>query len=124
MSLAAFCDRDTITIKRLTTSRGTAGSPSRTYTTAARGSLPSTGIKCWLVELTTGEENREFGVRSDRQVWKILATSDPKITVADQVEFTDQDGNSFVARVINPSMNVAGLSRVYRAIVEEVGNEQ
>jgi hypothetical protein len=122
MSLAAFCERDSITIKRLSTTRGTAGGKSQLFTTAARGSLP-TSSNCWLTELTEGAQMRELGVRSERSVWKILTTSDPKITVADHVEFDDADGVSHEARVTNPSMNVAGLGRVYRTIVEEVGNE-
>jgi hypothetical protein len=122
MSLEKFCERDSITIKRLTTTRGSAGGKVPIYTEAARGSLP-TSPNCWLTELTEGAQMRELGVRSERSVWKILSTSNPSITVADRVEFEDADGNSHTTRVVNPSTNMAGLSRVYRTIVEEVGNE-
>jgi len=122
MSLAKLTSRDSVTINRLSTTRGTAGGQLRTYSEGNRGELPSS----WTCRIQPigGEEKREFGIRAERLAWKLLGTSNPTITVLDQVSFTDADEIDRTTRVIEPSRNLDGQGRLYRAIVEEVGNEK
>ena len=122
MSLAGLCSRDTITIKRLAVTQGTAGGQVRAPTTAARGSLP-TSANCRIQPLSF-EERREFGIKGSHKAFELFFTSDPSLTIADQVEFTDADGSSVVSRVANPSLNEDSQSRLWSAIVEEFTTQQ
>lgn len=121
MSLAALCSRDTISITRLVTTQGTAGGQVRTFTAAARGSLATQATG--RLQPLSAEERREFGVRGVAKTWKFHTTSNPSLTVRDQAEFTDADGEDIEARVIRESRNLDGQGRLWTAILEQVSNE-
>lgn len=128
MSFIGGTQRDTITIKRLSVTQDTSGEGGqiRTYTTAARGSRPTTGFKCRLQQLNS-EEKLAYGIKGSSNGWKILASTDPQAGVEDAIEFTDVNGNahggdSNPVRIIEPSRDIDNQGRVYRAIAEEETN--
>ena len=121
MSLAALCARDTVVIKRQVTTTGSAGGRASTYTAAARGSLPTSATG--RLQPLSADERREFGIRGERKAWWFFSTSNPLLTVRDQVQFTDADGEAVSARIINPSLNEDGQSRLYETTLEQVSNE-
>jgi hypothetical protein len=113
-----MCDRDTITIKRLVISQGTAGGQIRSNTIAARGSLPTTNVKCRIQPLLP-QEMREYEVKGEHLAWRLLFSSDPGLTVQDRCMWTEPDGTSIAARVTQRSRNADHQSRIWSAIVEE-----
>lgn len=122
MSLAALCSRDTITITRLGVTQGSSGGQVRTFTTAARGSLATSSTG--RLQPLSNEERREYGIRGERKAWKYHTTTNPTLTVKDQAEFTDADGDEIEARVINGSRNHDGQNRLWTAVLEQVSTEQ
>ena len=62
-------------------------------------------------------------MRGERKAWKFHTITNPTLTVQDQVEFTDADGESVTARIINGSRNLDGQSRLWTAILEQVSTE-
>jgi hypothetical protein len=117
MSLESLTSRDEITLKRLSTTRGTAGGQARTYMTAARGILPTTWT-CRRQPLTD-DERREYGIRGDRKSFKYLGTTDPSVTVQDAVAY----GSETDERVISPSRDLDQQGRIWMVITERVSNE-
>lgn len=120
MSLQTLCDRDACTIKRLVTTQGTAGGQVRSYTTAARGSLPTTSTGRF--QIIRADERTEYGVKGNVLAWKHFTTTYPAADVRDQFTFTDDDGVARTARVISPTQNLDGQGRLYLTILEEDTN--
>lgn len=111
-----------ITMKRLdASSQGDAGGQVRVYDTANRGTLPTT--KLAYIEPMRVMEKVKYGVTGNTTLWKLIFFSNPSLTVQDQVEFTDADGEEHVARVFEKSINVANMSQVWRVVVEEAENQ-
>ncbi len=76
----------TLTIKRLKVTQDTSvGGQIRTHTTSERGALPKT-VKGRPIRMTD-KEKLDHGVRGERQGWKLLTLTNPKITLEDRVEF-------------------------------------
>ncbi len=117
MSIEELCDRDTITIKRIVVTQGTAGGQIRTNTTAARGDLP-TSINCRIQPLLP-EEMRQYEVKGEHLAWRLIFSSDPSLTVQDRCMWTEPDGTAIRARVTQRSRNADHQSRVWSAVVEE-----
>jgi hypothetical protein len=122
MSLISLTVRDTITIERLSASQSSTGGQIRAFSTANRAGLP-VSLPCRIQPLSS-KEQIEFGIRGERTAWKILFSSNPTLTICDRVRFADSDGIARMAAVREPSRNLDGQSRLYRAIVEEIENEQ
>ncbi len=122
MSIQSQTSRDLVAIERLAVTQSSTGGQVRTYSAANRGSRP-TSVRCRLQALGA-EERIQLGVRSEQILWKLLFSSDPQITVEDRLLFTDSDGQSHTARVLEPSRNLDMQNRLYRAVVEKIGNEQ
>lgn len=122
MSLISHTSRDAVTIERLSTSQSATGGQVRSYGVQNRGALP-TELRCRIQPVST-EERVAFGIRGTRAAWKLLFSSDPAIASSDRVTFLDADRVARIASVVQSSLNLDGQSRLYRAVVEEVGNEQ
>ena len=121
MSLQSLTTRDTVTLKRAARTSDAGGTPVDTYTTTSRGSLPTTW-KCRAQPLSS-KEKIAYGVSANEDVWKFLGTENPQIDVRDHIAWTDTDGTSREASVIQPSRNLDGQSRLYVALGEITGNE-
>jgi hypothetical protein len=121
MSLEDLTSRDSVTIKRLVVTQGSAGGQVRTFTTAARGSL----VTSWTcrTQPMTAEERLEYGVKGARKSWKHLGTSDPSSGVQDVFVFTDEDDVSRNAGVISPSRNLDGQDRLWMVVTEELSTQ-
>ncbi len=124
MSLQAGTTRDPILIERLVLgTQGAAGGQTRSYTTAARGTLPTNAL-CRL-QPTSDRENEQYGIKAPDRGWKLLHCTNPSLTVADVVTFTDADGVVHTqVRVTEPSRDLDNQGRVYRTILEEKLNRQ
>ena len=123
MSLTSLTARDTVTIERLSAAQSTMGGQIRSFSTQNRAPLPAS-MPCRIQPLSS-QERLAFGVRGARTAWKLLFSTDPTLTLRDRVRFVDPDnGARERATVVDPSRNLDGQSRLYRAVVEEVENEQ
>lgn len=112
-----------VTIKRLSTTRGTSGGQSRSFTTAARSSagLP-TKWDCRAM-LMSNKDRVDYGVRAETQAWKFLGEDDPQITVQDQLEFDFVDGQSEVVKVLVGSHARSHNEKFYRVFGEDDSTE-
>ena len=114
---ANFLNRDAVTVKSLTQSRGAGGFMIRSATTAARGTNP-TSITCRMMEIDV-EEAAKYGLHGAERHFKLLASSNPSLTVQDYVTWTDPDGVTHTdMRVVVPSRNVDSQG-FYVAVCEE-----
>lgn len=107
----------TFTIKRLSVTQDAMGGMVRTYTTAARGTLPTSvkGRACVVRE----KEKVEYGVRSERAVWKLLTDADPQVTELDQITFDYGDGVTRTLRVLISSYPRSANLAFYKTICDE-----
>lgn len=121
MSIQSRTSRDQVTIERLGVTQSTTGGQIRAYNTSNRSSRPTTA-KCRIQPLSH-KERVAFGVRGSQAAWKLLFHADPEITIEDRVTFLDADGRPQTAVAIEPSRNLDGQGRLYRAVCEEVDNE-
>lgn len=121
MSLKSRTARNTITIERLSSTPNDTGGQTRTWSTAARGSLPSS-IACRIVPLRS-DERIAYGVRGSKQVWKFLFSSDPQITVVDRIRFNDPSGVEHIATILETSLDIDFQGRLYRAVGSDSENE-
>lgn len=119
MSLPGL-DRDTVTIKRQVITQGPAGGQIKTYTTAARGALPTTW-KCRAQQMSVEEETR-YGVRDDSVGWKFLSGDIPQVDTRDRIEF-ELDSATRVIRVLGRERNWDSQSIGYQVMGEEVFGE-
>lgn len=85
----------------------------REYTTAARGSKP-TSMVGRVQEMST-EEMVKYGLKGSDTMFLLLFNSDPQLTVASQVSFADVNGVDWNMRVIKPSRPLDNQNRVYEA---------
>lgn len=122
MSIQSRTSRNTITIERVIGMQSDTGGEIRTFSTQERGSLP-TSLACRIVPLRA-RERVAFGVRGSLSGWKLLFATNPSITVADRVRFIDSTGIERVTTVVEPSTDLDGQGRLFRAVVEESENEQ
>lgn len=112
----------TLTIKRNSPTQGVAGGLVDDYTTAARGSKP-TSIKGRAILMNT-KEKLEHGVRGDLLGWKFLIPdTDPQIELTDQVTFTYIDGQSHTVEILVQSHARSVDGRFYKAIGQEKSTE-
>lgn len=110
-----------VTIKRLAVTQGTAGGQVRTYTTAARGSSPTTAL-CRAM-IMTPKERVDYGVRASVEGWKFLFPEDPKITLNDRIEFDFVTNQSETVKVLTPSHARSVNARFYRVFGEQDTSE-
>ena len=122
MSVRSQTSRDLVQIERLSATQSETGGQIRVFSAANRGSRP-TSVRCRIQPLGA-REHVEFGVRGSRIAWKFLFADDPQITVEDRLIFTDSDGQTHTARVLEPSHNLDMQSRLYRVVAEKIENEQ
>ena len=121
-SIIRLTSRDTLTLTRQVEGTQTStGAKSISYTTAGRGSLPTSWVT--RADEMTAEEMVKFGVQDRSSVWKFLGATNPSLDVQDRVTWTDQDDVSRTAQIIKPSRNLDGQGRLYMAMGEIVGNE-
>lgn len=112
MSLATQTNVDTLTIRRLDpTAKDAANAPIETYTTAARGALPTELVGRALP--MSSKEMRQFGIESEETAWKFLVSvQDPQVRNDDVVDFT-MNSIAYTVEVQGKSINLAGLSRLW-----------
>lgn len=82
MSLASLCNIHTVSIQRQDVTNSDAMSNKKTYTTAARGSLPTTGFKGRIVPLST-RERVEFGMRDYEMTHRFYTVTNPQVDERD-----------------------------------------
>jgi hypothetical protein len=92
-------DIHTFTIKRLVLPmpQDATGGQIRTYTAAARGTLPKT-VTGRAVRLKDSEKI-DHGVRGEKVGWKLLTQTNPEITLEDRVEFDYVPGQPVAVKV-------------------------
>lgn len=112
MSLATLTGTHTLTITRSTFTRDASYGEVRAYTAAARGSSP-TSVQARAIPMTV-KERSQFGVRGSVKAWKFLMTSDPEVTLEDQIEFDYVSGQSEVVKVLTPSHALHPDGRLWR----------
>jgi hypothetical protein len=122
MSVRTRTSRDLVQIERLSVTQSETGGQIRVFSAANRGSRP-TSVRCRIQPLGA-REHVEFGVRGSRIAWKFLFADDPQITVEDRLIFTDSDGQTHTARVLEPSRNLDMQNRIYRVVAEMSENDQ
>lgn len=91
-----------LTLKRLVTTNGepaqtSTGGYARSFTTAARGALP-TSIAARAVVMNE-KEKLENGVRGERTGWKFLTATDPSLGLTDQVVFDYLTGDTRTVKI-------------------------
>src|SRR5689334_15619751 len=101
MSISSLM-KDSVTIKREETSRGTGGDCEKTWTIGARGSPGITNPRC-RIQSDKPEEAIGLGVRADRRLWRIYFDEDPFIDTRDRVYIPEADHSEFECIVIEPS---------------------
>ena len=122
MSVEELTAQFTVALKRDAPVRGAGGGKGpRNYTTAARGSLPTSLTARGATVKAT--ENVKFGVRGDTLVWKWLFSQEPSLTTKDAIEFADRAGTTRVMRCLHRSEDVAMEGVVWRVHCEEISNE-
>jgi hypothetical protein len=117
MSLLALTGRDQVAIERVAVTQSPTGGQVRDYSAQNRDGLP-TSAACRIQPLSA-DERVAYGVRGVRLAWKLLFAEDPVITPQDRVTFIDADQRTHTASIVQPSINLDGQSRLYRAIVLE-----
>lgn len=101
----------TLTIKRASDVRGALGGTRRTFTIAARGSLP-TSIRARGIAMTA-KEKIDHGVRAEEFAWKFLVPyqeGDPQVDQRDQIEFEYTTGDTRTVDVIVPGRGRIGAA--------------
>lgn len=122
MSLHSLTSRDTITIKRLGATQDSIGAQVRTYSTANRGTRP-TSAKC-RAQMIEADEAIKLGLKGAARSWKFFFSTNPSIDIEDLIEFTDQDSEARIVKVKKPQRNLDGQGRCWLVLGEEVTNEQ
>lgn len=117
----SLLERDTVTIKRLGTTQDAAGGKVESYTTANRGSLP-TSWKCRIQEMAADEAIR-YGLSGTERSWKFLGTSNPQIDERDQITFTDSESVAHTVEVVGAQRNPDNQGILFQVNGEEVSNE-
>lgn len=123
MSIVALCDRDTCNIRREVVVQDAEGQAIKTWTAAARGSLPADASK-FRHQGLPHEEAVAYGVIGSRLMWAAFFSYDPKIDGRDHVFFTDDGGIARECRVIKPSQSFDSQDRLRMAILEEFSPEK
>lgn len=122
MSINSMTSRDTIEIRRQVVSSGS-GEAKKTWTTGARGALPSAGVKCRM-QANRPKDALEYGCRADVRSWRLYfgESGDPKIDARDRVYLTDTDGVAHECLVKSPSFSFDSLqARLWLCVVESLG---
>lgn len=122
--MSSYLQTHDLTIKRLVTTQDAVGGLAGTYTTTARGSLP-TSVKGRPVVMTPREKN-EHGVRGEVWGWRIMTETDPQIDLNDRVYFDLVSGDSRVVKVkvgSRPRFTVGNNIKHYTTIGEEDSTE-
>lgn len=115
-------ERDTVTLKRAVEgAQDSTGGRSTTYTTAARGTRPTTW-KCRIQPMSI-EEETQYGVRGDRQGIKFLGATNPQVGTQDQIEFTDSESVAHTVKILGRERNLDGQGKEFQVNGEEVSNE-
>jgi len=124
MSIDSLTQQTSFSIKRKTTTQGSAGGKGTpTYTTAQR---TTDGVPESIMgrgSTMRAKENAAFGVRSDRLVWKLLFATDPVVDTRDVFEFTDNNSTTRQIRCLHRSEDLDMQGKLFRVHCEEVGNE-
>ena len=112
----------TITIKRIDTSVavnevGELVDTSSSYTTAARGNLPTSANA--RVTLMDAEERIAFGVQTTQLVWIIRTKTNIQCDTRDRIVFTDADGVQHDVRVVIETHRTSSASPICRTIAVE-----
>lgn len=111
------------TAKRLVEDQQDAvGGPVQNYTTAARGSLPKK-FNGRAVRLSA-KEKIDHGVRGQNEGWKILSSTDPQITLLDQITFEYVPDESHTLKVLIGSRARRVDGGLYKIICEEDSTER
>lgn len=106
------------TIKRESDTPNAIGGVTRTWTTAARGSLP-TKVFGRAIRMNP-KERIDNGIRGERQGWKILVWgADPEITLRDRVFFDYVAGDSHEVKVLVASHARSANAEFWKAVGEE-----
>ncbi len=113
MSLSSQTSVDLLTIRRLDpTERDEANAPVESYTTGARGALPTELLSRALP--MSAKELMQYGIEGDVVGWKFLVSvEDPQVRSDDVVDFTDSNGTAHTIEVQGQAVNLAGLSRLW-----------
>jgi hypothetical protein len=107
-----------ITIKRETDTPNAIGGVTRSWTTAARGSLP-TVVRGRAIRMNP-KERIDNGIRGEKQGWKILVwDEDPQIELTDRVFFDYVDGESHEVKVLVASHARSANEAFWKALGEE-----
>ena len=117
MSILSLCDRFEATLKTQVSVKDEAGGATFTWTTAARGSDP-TSIDCDM-QTMTAEEKSELGITESKTTWAMYTATDPALRTKDLVEWTDNSSIARVCQVINPSFDMAGRNRIWKTVIVE-----
>lgn len=122
MSIFDQLTRDTMSFTDMSvTGQAADGSQTpREYTSAARGSKPTTMVGR-VQELST-EEVVKYGLKGTDSMFMFLFNSDPQLSVASAVSFTDVNGVDWQLRVIKPSRPIDNQNRVYEAFGQIITN--
>ena len=122
MSINSMTNRDTIEIRRQIVASGS-GEAKKTWTTIARGTLPSTGVKCRM-QANKPDEALKYGCKADVRSWRLYfgVSGDPKIDGRDRVYLTDTDGTLRECLVKSPSFSFdSRQERLWLCVVEDLG---
>lgn len=107
----------TFAITRLSTTQDAMGGMVRTYTASARGSLP-TSVQ-GRASVVREKEKVEYGVRSERAVWKLLTDTNPQVNEKDRITFDYGDGVTRTLRVLISSYPRSANLAFYKTICDE-----
>jgi len=121
MVIAALLSRDTVTIKRKSTTQGSDGGIVPTVNTANRGALP-TSVRCRAQEMSS-DEQIEFGISGNDVGWKFLFATDPQIDERDQLVFADSQSVSRTVNVLGKQRNADNQGIMFQVNGEEVSTE-
>lgn len=111
------------TIKRLVTdenglvAQDAVGGQKRSFTQAARGTLPKTAEG--RAVMMSHRERFEHGIEGQVTAWKLMFDTDPEIGLEDQVTFDFVPGDSRTVRILVASHARSADAAFYRAFGDE-----
>lgn len=124
MSISSMTSDFTATIKRQTATYSASGDKKLSFTTAKR---TSDGLSISIsasFQCMDSQEKSEYGIKDTDMAWCMFTATDPVLQTEDQVEWTDSGGIVRTCRIQDPSYDMAGKGRIWRAVVRETKTER